>query len=310
MLARSGRRTGSGTQRLLVLALGFAAASACGRGDAGAGLRAAQSHGSANVGGQVISTVHGYAITVAEVRDLVAGSDLSAPEALRRLQAERLLMVEAERRGFSHGAAVDQVARQALVQSLLQRVTDQATASDEELHAAYERAKSRFERPERRVAVHVLAKLPKKATPEAQAAAREFAARMIEPLTQATDIKTFLGSTGQIRSPHFKVVAEKLPAFHLGTALVEPFLKAAFELTEPGVVPHPVQTSYGWHAIRVLEIRPAESTPYAEAIEQLRPEVILAHKKQLVDELLAGARKQHPVELPAGLRETLAKLEL
>jgi hypothetical protein len=60
----------------------------------------------------------------------------------------------------------------------------------------------------------------------------------------------------------------------------------------------------------VLEIRPEIATPYAEAVEQLRPDVLIEQRKRAVDDLIAAARKQHRVELAADLRQTLAELEL
>jgi parvulin-like peptidyl-prolyl isomerase len=282
---------------------------ACGTGDSEQGLRGSQSRGSAQVGGQVVSTVHGHPITVSDVQDLVRAG-LSPEQALRRLQGERLLMAEAEQRGLGKQPAVEQVARQASVQSLLQSVTDAANASDEQLRAAYDRAKSRFEQPERRVTVHVLAKLPKNATAEADAAARAFAAQMIDRLAQVSDYKAFAASLKRETSSGFKIVFERLPAMHRQSNLVQSFLDAMFELQEPGVVRRPVRTTFGWHAIRVLEIRPSTSTSYEEAAEQLRAELVLERKKQLVDELLAAARKENRFELGADLRQTLAKLEL
>jgi peptidyl-prolyl cis-trans isomerase C len=283
---------------------------ACGEQGGEPGARGGQSSGSANVGGQVISTVNGHPITLGEVQELVNGSQLSAEQALKRLQAERLLMIEAKRRGLGADSAVEQVARKAQVQSLLESITEPVGASDEQLSAAYAQAKSRFERAEQRVAMHVLAKLPKQPAPEAEAAAKAFAAQMIEPMAAASDAKAFIASIKPQPSAPFTVVAEMIPPVHRGSGLVRPFLDAMFELGRPGVVQQPVRTLYGWHAIRVLEIRPAVSTPYAAAAEQLRPEVVLEQKKQRVDELIAMLRERYRVERPADIRQILAKLEL
>ena len=258
----------------------------------------------------MISTVQGHPITVADVQALVQGSALTPQQALRRLQAEGLLMAEAAQRGLGDEPAVEEIARQASVQSLLQSLIDAVTVSDEELRAAYEKAKSRFEQPERRVAVHALAQLPKNATPEAGAAARTFTTQMIDRLEHASDFKDLAAKLKHETSRYFRVRLEKLPPMHRHSALVPSFLEAMFELPEPGVVRRPVQTVYGWHAIRVLEIRPSTSTPYAEAAATLRAELELERKKELVGELIGTLRKQNRVELAADLRQTLAKLEL
>lgn len=291
-------------------ALGVALAAASCNGAGTDGPRSAQVSGGARVGGAVISTVDGRPITVSDVQDLVSHSGLAPAEALRRLQAERLLMIEAERLAYGRSAAVDWVARQARVQALLESAASEATVDDDEIRAAYEQAKMRFDRPELRVAVHVLASPLKPVTPEADAAARAFAAEAIADLARTQDVRAFLKAVRRTKTPEFAVSAEALPAVPRTANLVPAFVEAMFSLSSPGVVPEPVKTPYGWHAIRVLQIHPAVSTPYAEAAEQLRPELILARKKEIVDELIAGARKQHRVELSGELRETLAKLEL
>jgi hypothetical protein len=273
--------------------------------------RTAQPRADARVGGAVISTVDGHAITIGDVQDLVSNSGLAPEEALRRLQAERLLMLEAERREFGRVSAVGEVGRQARVQALLAAATETASVSDEEVRAAYEKARGRFERPERRVAVHVLARLSKTPTPEADAAARAYAADMIPQLAAAQDVRGFLSGLRGKQTALFGITAESLPAVsRMGGRLVEEFLAAMYSLPAPGVVPEPVKTSYGWHAIRLMRIDPPVTTPYAEAAAELRAELLIERKKQIVDQLIAGARKQNRIELAGKLRETLAKLEL
>jgi hypothetical protein len=266
------------------------------------------SQGDARVGGAVISTVDGLAITVGEVQELVTAG-LARDEALRRLQAERLLMLEAERRATGGDPAVAWVTRQAQVQALLESVTGTVSIGDEDIAEAYEKARARFEVPERRVVVHVLAVLPDQANASADAAARAFASSMIGQLERAPDVAAFLASQRGKKTAEFEVRAESLPPLSLDSNIVPEFLEATFGLREPGVVRQPVKTRFGWHAIRLLEIQPASITPYAEAAAQLRAELTLARKKELVETLIGSLRKQHRVEMSDGLRETLAKIE-
>ena len=265
--------------------------------------------GSSAVGGRVVSTVDGHAITVGEVEALVRAG-LSPREALRRLQAERLLMAEAERLGFGKTAAASQVATQARVQALLEAEADAVRVSDAEIRAAYERSKDRFEKPERRASVHVLAKLPKDASAEADAAARAFIERVIPELRDARDLDAFKQQQAARSTPEFKVVSERLPAVGRHERLVEPFLAALFSVAGPSVVPEPVRTSYGWHAIRVTEILPAVSTPYDKAAEQLRAELLTQKRKARIDELIAQLRQNYGVQIDDHAAQTLAALAL
>lgn len=283
-------------------------------GSCGAGGRTPDGHGEhargqARVGGQVVSTVEGHAITLEDVQHLVAKHGLLPREALRRLQDERVLMVEAERRGFSDDPEAIHVALQAGAQALLESVADSAVISDQELRAAYEKSRARFERPERRAAVHVLAKLPSKPNAEDEAAARAFAADIIDELAAAEDLEAFLKRAREQKRPEFEVVAETLPAVSRDSNFVEPFLDALFGASEAGVLREPVRTSFGWHAIRLTEIIAPEKTPYSEALATLRAELLLERQMQLVEDLLERARKEHGVSVSQSAANTLAALE-
>ena len=273
-------------------------------------MRSTQKQGDARVGGAVVSTVDGLPITVSEVQKLVSVAGLAPDVALRKLQAERLLMLEAERRNFSRGREVDWVARQARVQALLEAVTSSVVIGDEQIAQAYEKATARFEVPERRVVVHILAMLPKEPTSAADAAAHAFATDMIKRLASADDVQAVLASARENKASEFEVTAESLPPLGRDAGIVPAFLEAMFGLPAPGVVPKPVKTPYGWHAVRVMEIQPAAVTPYDEAAEQLRAELALARKNEIVEELIETARDRHGVVLAKDLREALAKIEL
>ncbi|MFI5306520.1 MAG: peptidyl-prolyl cis-trans isomerase [Polyangiales bacterium] len=274
-----------------------------------AGGRGQKARGSAVVGGQVVSTVDGHPITVAEVEELVHAG-LPPREALVRLQAERVLMTEAGRRGFGADPAVEQVARQALVQTLIAAEADAVRITAQDIKEAYDKNKARFERKERRASVHVLASLPKKPSAEADAAAKTFARQMISELASAVDPVAFVRAIGKRKEAQFDVIAEKLPPTAPDGSLVQPFLTALFSVPQPGVVPEPVRTSFGWHAIRVIEIVPAEITPYEQASSVLQGELSLARKQERITALVDRLRKEHGVDISASATETLAKLEL
>ena len=148
--------------RFAALALGLCAA--CGA----SGSREHASAGGALTQG-VVANVDGTAITVADVQRLCDRSGLAPKVALERLEAEALLAGEAARRGFSRVDAVDHVGEQALVQALLVGDVEREEPTAAEISEAYAKSGDRFHTPERRVAMHVLAVLPKKPTPEIEA---------------------------------------------------------------------------------------------------------------------------------------------
>jgi peptidyl-prolyl cis-trans isomerase C len=257
-----------------------------------------------------VSTVDGYAITVAEVQALATAGGMSPREALSRLQAERLLMIEAERRGFAKNAAVDEVAQKARVQALLDAEAAAVPLSDAEIRAAYEKSKSRFEKAERRASVHVLAGLPRvNPSPEAEAAAKAFIQDVIGQMRTTSDLDAFCQQQAKRSTAQFSVACEKIPAVDRASPFVKPYLDALFSTPAPGMVPEPVRTVFGWHAIRVTEILPAESVPYEKAAEQLRGELLTERRKARVDALIAELRKAYAVQIADNAAATLAGLE-
>jgi hypothetical protein len=290
---------------ILVLVLG---SGACGRGPGAQQMHAAR--GTSAVGGQVVSTVDGYPITVADVQSLATAGGMSPRDALSRLQAERLLMIEAERRGFARSAAVDEVAQKARVQALLEAEAAAVSLSDEEIRAAYEKNKGRFEKAERRASVHVLAGLPRvNPAPEAEAAAKAFIQDVIGQMRTASDLDAFCRQQMKRGTAQFSVTCEKIPAVDRASPFVKPYLDALFSTAAPGMVPEPVRTVFGWHAIRVTEILPAESVPYEKAAEQLRGELLTERRKARVDALIAELRKAYPVQIADNAAATMAGLE-
>jgi parvulin-like peptidyl-prolyl isomerase len=93
-----------------------------------------------------------------------------------------------------------------------------------------------------------------------------------------------------------------------GAPFVKPYLAALFSLSAPGVVLEPVRTIFGWHAIRVTEIVPAESVPYEKAAEQLRGELLLARRQARVETLIAELRKVYPVQVSDHAAQAMASL--
>jgi parvulin-like peptidyl-prolyl isomerase len=268
------------------------------------------SRGSSSVGGTVVSTVDGHPITVQDVLDLTRASALSPSQALLRLQEERLLMLEAERRGVQHASEVSLTARQARAQALLDAVASTAAVRPEEIEAAYRAEIGRFAQPERRASVHVLASVPEDASPELDARARTFIEQTIAKLVDAQDLDAFMTRVNAAQPEGFGVVAQRVPETDRAGNLVAPYLAALFAAAEPGVHRAPVRSRFGWHAIRVTEIKPAVNQSLAEAAAVLREELLVERRAKLANDLIERLRKEHGVEVADTALEVLAAFDM
>ncbi len=66
--------------------------------------------------------------------------------------------------------------------------------------------------------------------------------------------------------------------------MVAPFETAAFALTEPGQVSDPVRSDFGWHIIRLEEIRQSAPPPMDQVQQQIQQQVLIdAFEKSIAD---------------------------
>jgi hypothetical protein len=257
------------------------------------GGRGRAERGDAKVGGAVVSTVDGHPILISDVQALMKAASLSAREALERLQAEQLLMSEAQRRGIG-GAAVDQVAERARVQALLDMEAAANIATEAELREAYQKD-VRFHLPEHRMSMHVLARLSAQASDAEVAAARAVAMKAIADLRSMEIPAIEARYNGTIDGVAVKT--ELLPPMHRESAFAKPFIEAVFSIPAAGVVSEPARTKHGWHAVRVIDIAAARDAPYELAEKVLRSELTTKKQAEAVSSLLTELRHANPVTL-------------
>ena len=141
----------------------------------------------------------------------------------------------------------------------LDALAAQQSPSDADLHAAYERDKSRLELPERRHARHILITGKDDATALAQAQ---------QVLAQAKSGKDF----GELAKQYSQDPGSAQNGGDLGFAerssFVKPFADALFSMSV-GEIRGPVKTQFGYHIIRLDEIQPGKS----KSLEEARPEL-------------------------------------
>lgn len=241
---------------------------------------------------RAVAVVNGATISVGDIEKVVRRSGQTPLKALALLEAERLLVEEAYRRGFDADPEVVQVGKQAAVQELLiERVERQTRVNDEDLEAAYERERSRFQQPERRVSVHVLAKLKRGADAKTQQAAVQLAREAIAAFKKEGDSEQLLARFRGRASTALGVITERLPPMGRDDAIEAPYKEALFSLGKPGVVGEPIRTSYGWHAIYLTEIVPAQKRSLTEVSQRLKPQVQQEKRTARVKALIEQARR-------------------
>ncbi|TLY71669.1 MAG: hypothetical protein E6K47_00825 [Gammaproteobacteria bacterium] len=216
----------------------------------------------------------------------IRASDFLTPLELARLsdledqeREVRYLVLPLER--FKSAALVDEATVQAYYQAhqgqymtsesarlqyaelRLEALAAQQSVSDADVHAAYEKSRSRLEVPEKRHARHILITGKDDAAALAQAQ---------QVLAQAKAGKDF----GELAKQYSQDPGSAKNGGDLGWAerssFVAPFAEALYGM-RVGEIKGPVKTQFGYHIIRLDEIQPGKSKSFEEARSDLEAQL-------------------------------------
>jgi len=145
------------------------------------------------------------------------------------------------------------------------RFRDQVEVSKEEMRAYYDENLDRYKVKKQVKARHVLFPLPEDAAEEKEEEVRK---RALEVLEQARGGDDFAELARTHSEGPTKDEGGQLGWFSAGE-MVKPFEEAAFGM-KPGEVSDPVRTEFGYHIIKVEDVREARTKPLEEVREEIR----------------------------------------
>ncbi len=143
--------------------------------------------------------------------------------------------------------------------------------TDEQLRDYYEKNQEKFGLPEQRKASHILILAPEDADEATVAEAKSKIEALRERLMQGEDFAEVAKSSSQ--DPGSAANGGDLGYF--GKGVMDPAFEAATFALEPGQISEPVRSSFGFHLIKVEDIRDGEVKPF----ELAKPEVERAYRK-------------------------------
>jgi hypothetical protein len=169
--------------------------------------------------------------------------------------------------------------KRALVSQFIAREYEDKYTSPKDFGPAWDKFvevnKVKIEHGEARASAYVRLVLPKKATPEQEAAAKVIADDVAAKLRDERGLTaTHLKALGeQIVGTRGKVEVGKVPAYLNNGGLVKPYADALFAIPEVGRTSGVVRTSWGWDVILLTELIPAEKLSHDEAVAKMLPEL-------------------------------------
>ena len=176
---------------------------------------------------------------------------------------------------------------------LAEALKDKVAATPEQIDTFYQQNIERFKEPEQVKASHILISVPQGADAAAKAASRAKADDVLKQVNAGKDFAALAKEFSQ--DPGSAVNGGDLGFFRQGQ-MVGPFNDVAFKLA-PGAVSDVVETQFGFHIIKVVEKKPAQTAPLDGVRPQLKQYLETQNRQRETLAFVAGLRAKGKVEI-------------
>jgi peptidyl-prolyl cis-trans isomerase C len=183
----------------------------------------------------------------------------------------------------------DKIRETLTIRKVMENVADTtATITEKQLKEYYDEDTDRFKQEEEVKASHILVKVEKDATPEERAAAKKKIEEIRDKITKGGDFAKLAAEFSDC--PSGKRDGGNLDWFGK-SRMVPEFEAAAFKL-KPGEMSDIVETSFGYHIIKVTDKRAEKMLGYDEVKEDLRQDLINREKGKKFMDWLKGQKEK------------------
>ena len=212
-----------------------------------------------------------------------------------------LLAQAALERGLDHDPEVIAAARKIMVRKLLERDLGEATfneegvvVSEKEMQAYYDRNRDQYMQPEMRRIAHIQLSPDDKGQSTAAALIAELAAKADNKTLFKTMAQRFSTATeSKDRGGELLFKTKQELASELGVS----FANDVFALTTNEIASQPVQSTRGWHVVRVVAVREALARPIDEVRDEIREKLLKNQRSLAFDKYLAELRTRYPIAI-------------
>ncbi len=187
---------------------------------------------------------------------------------------------------------MDEMRNRVLVEAFISKhVETQTPISKEEIASYYEKHGSEFERGEQVEAQHILVRVDANASAEEKQKAQKRIGMIQERLKKGESFASLAKQFSE--DPGSKDKGGNLGYFSRGQ-MVKGFEDAAFA-TQPGETSPPVQTSFGWHLIHVLDRKAPEKQPLDQVSKEIETKLKAERNENALKQLISELKEKYPV---------------
>lgn len=183
------------------------------------------------------------------------------------------------------------------------------TADDAALQAEYQQHLANYTQSEARRAQHILIAI-KGSDSKLDAAAKAKAEDLLKQIQAGADFSTLAAKNSD--DPGSAKSGGDLGMVEHGV-MVKPFEEALFAIKKPGDVVGPIRTQFGYHLIKLVEVRASQVKPFADVKQQIAADF---QKKKADDEYfgigekLANLAYEHPSSLDEVSKELRLQVQM
>lgn len=187
---------------------------------------------------------------------------------------------------------IDEMRNRVLVEALIsKRLDTQTPVPKEEIASYYEKNSSEFEQGEQVQAEHILIRMEANASAEDKEKARKTIDMLQDQLKNGESFATLAEQFSE--DPGSKNKGGNLGYFGRGQ-MVKEFEDAAFA-TKRGETSPPVQTSFGWHLIHVLDRKAPEKLPLEQVSKEIEARLKADRNEKALKKLIEELKSKYPV---------------
>jgi peptidyl-prolyl cis-trans isomerase C len=170
-------------------------------------------------------------------------------------------------------------------------ISDKALPTDEEIKDYYRRNRKKFKRPEARRLTHILISVSPEASAEERKQKKARAQEIIDRINAGEDMADVAWnySTGP-----YRVKGGDMGLVHRGRLYPE-LEKQVFQL-QPGKLSGIIETIYGYHVVRVEEVKEAEQLDLSDVYDKIKNELTERNEKHIREQLVASLRAKARIE--------------
>jgi parvulin-like peptidyl-prolyl isomerase len=271
------------------------------------------------LGGDIVARIGDVTIPASLVAAVAAANKESPQKAVTRLVDDALAAQGARAQKLDLTPAgkrdIDALHARLVVTRLREVAAAEGPPSDAEVEALTRAHFREVDLPETVQVIHAIALRPKGEDPAAMARAKAVAEHLEAAAVSATSVDDFEARANAVPAGDTRVKVERLPPFTATGELVESagsmdptFATAAFALPTPGSTSKVIETSFGWHVIRLVARYPAKRLPFEERRALFADEVMADRARRAYEPLVTSLREHSAIEVADDADELMAPL--